>query len=137
MLTYLPRSIQKKWLIIYCSLKNYGFYGLLITGTFYLKSYSAGRTSGLNVGDVRPADHDNCYLFPWKKTPKNKYFSKIQLKRTNISPKSRWCPHGRMVNALDCGIVVSELIFLSCYYIHFWTNTFEKGMNPQILLAMG
>ena len=42
-----------------------------------------------------------------------------------------------MVKAIECGIVVSEFVLQSRYYVHFWTNTFGKGMNPLILLAMG
>ena len=38
--------------------------------------------------------------------------------------KMQRCPHGVMVKALH-------------YYIHFQTNTLGKGMNPQILPAMG
>ena len=47
------------------------------------------------------------------------------------------CPHGVMVEAMDCGIVVSEFELQSRYYVHFRTNTLGKGMNPLILLAMG
>ena len=45
-------------------------------------------------------------------------------------------PCGVMVKALDYGIVVSEFKLKSCYYTHFRTNTFEKGMNPLILQTM-
>ena len=44
---------------------------------------------------------------------------------------------GVMVKALDCRIVVSEFKFQSCYYVYFRTNTFGKGMNTLIFLAMG
>ena len=47
------------------------------------------------------------------------------------------CPHGVMVKAMDCRIVVSEFILQSRYYVHFWANTLGKGMNPLILPAMG
>ena len=43
------------------------------------------------------------------------------------------CPRGVMVKAMDCGVVVLH----SRYYVHFWANTLEKGMNPLILPAMG
>ena len=33
-------------------------------------------------------------------------------------------------NVLDCDIVVSKFKLQSPYYIHFWTNTIEKDMNP-------
>ena len=49
----------------------------------------------------------------------------------------RGYPHGVMVKAMNCGIVVSEFVLQSCYYIHFQTNTLGKGMNPLILPAMG
>ena len=48
----------------------------------------------------------------------------------------RGCPHGVMVKAMDCGIIESELKLQFRYYIHFWTNTLGKGMNPLILPAM-
>ena len=50
---------------------------------------------------------------------------------------SRGCPRGVMVKAMDCGIVVSEFVLKSSYYVHFRANTLGKGMNPLILPAMG
>ena len=47
------------------------------------------------------------------------------------------CPRGVMVKAMDCGIVESEFVLQSCYYVHFGTNTLEKGMNLLILPVMG
>ena len=47
------------------------------------------------------------------------------------------CPRGVMVKAMDCGVVVREFVLQSRYYVHFRTNTLEKGMNPLILPAMG
>ena len=46
------------------------------------------------------------------------------------------CLRGVMVT-MDCGIVVSEFVLPSRYYIHFRANTLGKGMNPLILPAMG
>ena len=46
-------------------------------------------------------------------------------------------PRGVMVKAMDCGIVVSEFVLQSRYYVHFRANTLGKGMNPLILAAMG
>ena len=43
------------------------------------------------------------------------------------------CPHGVMVKAMNCGIVVSELVLQSRYYVHIRANTLGKGMNPRIL----
>ena len=40
------------------------------------------------------------------------------------------CPRGVMVKATDCGIVVSEFVLQSRYYVHFRANTLAKGMNP-------
>ena len=51
--------------------------------------------------------------------------------------KPRGCPCGVIVKAMDCGIVVSEFVLQSRYYVHFRANTLGKGMNPLILLAMG
>ena len=47
------------------------------------------------------------------------------------------CPRGTMVKAMDSRIVVSEFEHQLCYYVHFWTNTFGKGMNPLFLPTMG
>ena len=47
------------------------------------------------------------------------------------------CPRGVMVKAMDCGIVVSEFVFQSRYYVHFRANTLGKGINTIILPAMG
>ena len=46
-------------------------------------------------------------------------------------------PRGVIVKAMDCGIVVSEFVFQSHYYVYFRENTLGKGMNPLILPAMG
>ena len=46
-------------------------------------------------------------------------------------------PRGVMVKAMDCGIVVSEFVLQSRYYLHFQANTLGKGMNPLIHPAMG
>ena len=48
---------------------------------------------------------------------------------------TRGCPRCVMVKMLACGIIVS--VFELRYYVHFWTNTLGKGMNPLILPAMG
>ena len=42
-----------------------------------------------------------------------------------------------MVKAMNCGIVVSEYVLQSRYYVHFRANTIGKGMNRLILPAMG
>ena len=60
----------------------------------------------------------------WNKTKQNK-------------TKHKGDPRGVMVKAMDCGIIVSEFVLQSRYYIHFRANTFGKGMNPLILPAMG
>ena len=46
------------------------------------------------------------------------------------------CPRSVMVKAIDYEIVVSEFELQSRYYVHFRTNTLDKGMNPLILPAM-
>ena len=47
------------------------------------------------------------------------------------------CLRGKMVKAMDCGIVVSEFELQPRYYVHFRANTLGEGMNPLILPAMG
>ena len=39
---------------------------------------------------------------------------------------------GVTVKAMDCGIVVSEFVLQSRYYVDFRANTLGKGMNPPI-----
>ena len=53
------------------------------------------------------------------------------------SNTSRGCSRGVMVNALYCEIVECEFELQWYCYIHFWTNTLGKDMNPFILPAMG
>ena len=53
------------------------------------------------------------------------------------TPSRRGCPRGVMVKAMDCGIVVSEFVLQSRYYVHFRANTLGKGMNPLILPSIG
>ena len=54
-----------------------------------------------------------------------------------ILESRRGCPRGVRVKALDCGIVVSEFVLQSRYYVHFRANTLGKGINLLILPAMG
>ena len=55
----------------------------------------------------------------------------------NSTTTVRGCPRDVMVKAMDSGIVVSEFVLQSRYYVHFRANTPGKGMNPLILPAMG
>ena len=48
-------------------------------------------------------------------------FSLIQLSCQQSCKKG--CPHGVMVKAMDCRIVVREFVLQSRYYVHFRTNT--------------
>ena len=63
--------------------------------------------------------------------------NKIMIYWDKILKKIGGCPHGVMVKAMDCGIVVSEFVLQLRYYIHFRANTLGKGMNPLIIPAMG
>ena len=40
-----------------------------------------------------------------------------------------------MAKVRDYGLGVGEFELQSRYYVHFWTNTIGKGMNPLILPA--
>ena len=44
----------------------------------------------------------------------------------NIQNYRGRCPRGVMVKAMDCGIVVSEFVLHSGYYVHFRANTVGK-----------
>ena len=50
---------------------------------------------------------------------------------------ARGCPRGVMVKAMNCGIVVSEFVLQSRYYVHFRANTLGKCMDLLILPSMG
>ena len=63
------------------------------------------------------------------------YFSKLILKTDTKNIEEG--PRGVLVKATDCGIVVSEFVFQSCYYVHFRANTPGKVMNPLIRPVMG
>ena len=45
---------------------------------------------------------------------------------------SRRSTHGLMVNVLVFGLEASVFEIQSRYYVHFWTNTLDKAMNPLI-----
>ena len=60
------------------------------------------------------------------------FFRNILQPSTDTKEVSSWC-----IKAMDCGIVVSEFVLQSRYYVHFRANTLGKGMNPFILPAMG
>ena len=71
--------------------------------------------------------------------PFNCVQTKNDIKRSIllIQVAMRGCPRRVVVKAMDCGIVVSEFLLQSCYYVHFRANSLGKGMNPLILAAMG
>ena len=58
------------------------------------------------------------------------------LKEGNWTQKAQGCPRGEMVKGMNCGIVVSEFVLQSRYYVHFRANTLGKSMNPVILPAI-
>ena len=71
----------------------------------------------------------NYFIFQKKKKKKKE--------REREWVRVREYPRSVMVKAMDCGIVVSEFVLKSRYYVHFRANTLGKGMNPLILSAMG
>ena len=72
----------------------------------------------------------------WKITVCNKP-NNMYYRATNQEKFFRGgCPHGAMIKAMDCGIVVSEFVLESRYYVHFQAITLGEGMNPLILLSM-
>ena len=58
----------------------------------------------------------------------------LKKKKENQSVRR---PCGIVANVLDCNITVTKFNLQSCYYIYFWTNTFEKVMNSLISQDMG
>ena len=65
-----------------------------------------------------------------------KIFSGIIFHNNDYWKQNCGCPRGVMVKEMDCGIVVSEFVLQSHYYVHFRANTLGKVMNPVILLVM-
>ena len=49
----------------------------------------------------------------------------------------RGCPRGVIVKAMDFGIVVSEFVLQSRYYVHFRANTLGKGIEPPYAPSYG
>ena len=88
----------------------------------------------------RAATQTNTWKY-WNWLNKGRYGSVLSKQDFSIIiffHKNLWgCSRGVMVKAMDCGIVVSEFVFQSRYYVHFRANTLGKGMNPLILPAMG
>ena len=93
----------------------------------------------------------NVYLSPYVEEPLNSkviksfvpelrscyvFFSCFEIPMFYVYIYEGGCPRGVMVKAMDCGIVVSEFVLQSRYYIHFRANTLGKGMDLLILPAM-
>ena len=75
------------------------------------------------------------YYYKRLTNPKNSALN--NLSRVHMPQNNQTKPHGVMVKALDCAIVVREFeIQLHCC-IHFRTNTLGKGMNLLVLPSMG
>ena len=71
----------------------------------------------------------------WHKSQPTNPKKRRKEERENNFSISILCPCGVMIKAMDCGIVVSEFVFQSRYYVHFRANTIAKGMNtlfPQL-----
>ena len=52
----------------------------------------------------------------------------------------QWGPHGEMVKAMDCRIVVSEFVLQLLYYVHFRANTPyppSYGLNCTTTVLLG
>ena len=47
------------------------------------------------------------------------FLIEIRVTARTLQDSSGGCPRGVMVKAMDCGIVVSEFVLQSCYYVHF------------------
>ena len=62
--------------------------------------------------------------------------SATELKlRQKLLKCKRGCPRGVMVKATDCGIVVNEFVFQSCYYVQFRPNTPWERYEPTYPLS--
>ena len=57
-----------------------------------------------------------------------------QQPKISILFTKRESSHSVVANALYCSLEVSEFEFQLRYYVHFWTNTFQKSMDLLILL---
>ena len=56
----------------------------------------------------------------------------IYIKQLIFSSIYAESPCGMLAKMLDCSLEGSEFKLHSCYYVHFWTNTLLKYMNPLI-----
>ena len=85
--------------------------------------------------------HTYLWVIQYKHAYLNLYASKILnifvYMLVTATQQKRGGPHDVMVKAMACGIVVSEFVLQSRYYVHFRANTLGKAMNHLILPAMG
>ena len=65
------------------------------------------------------------------------FHSVILRKASSFKTEDVESPCDVMAKVLDSKIIVYEFELKLCYYIHFWTNTLEKGMNSSIPKALG
>ena len=76
-----------------------------------------------------------CWDISWK------FYSALLVNECHLRAFQRlcwgWYPCGVMVTAMESGILVSEFVVQSRYYVHFRANTLGKVMNPLILPDMG
>ncbi len=47
----------------------------------------------------------------------------MPLNKETNQTKPRECPHGVLVKAMDCGIVVREFVLQSRYYVHSFIDS--------------
>ena len=93
---------------------------------FYVFIPMMNKTLGLFIATVKKYLYTYIYIYIYR-----------ERERESVSGYNGGCPRGVMVKTMDCGIVVSEFVLQSHYYVHFQANTLGKGMNPLILPAMG
>ena len=88
-----------------------------------------------NFCGKRTCKYSRITLFLWEMLLLRGYI--IPIFNTQWTLPIKGCPRGVMVKAMVCEIVARKFKLQLRYYIHFWTNTLGKGMNPLILPAMG
>ena len=60
-------------------------------------------------------------------------FQKHETKKKKPLQKQQFKKQGEVANVLQCHFIESKFEFMSCYMIHFQTNTLGKRISPFIL----
>ena len=89
------------------------------------------------INYVKSNSHNQKTVICLESNVKIVLFQTIKFSLSNIKQFVGGGPRGVMIKVTDSGIVVTEFVLQTHYYVRFRANTRGKGMKPLILPAMG